>query len=181
MLSNWSVEKALESPLDCKEIKPVCPKGNQPWIFTGRMDAEVEAPIIWPTDAKSRLMEMLGKIEGKRRRGWQKMRWLDNITDSMDISLRKLQEIVKDRETWSAAVHGVAKSWTRLSNWTTTVKIYKHSPYMKGDDYWKQIMLLTLKKLTAQLGREQGKGELWPWVEGCCTWHGELQIRTLES
>ena len=175
------LEKALENPLDCKDIKTVCPKGNQPWIFTRKMDAEAEAPIIWPTDAKSWLLEMLGKIEGKRRRGWQRMRWLDSIIDSMDMTLSKLQERVKEREAWSAKVHGIAESWTCLSNWTTAIKIYKHSSCMKGDNYWKQIMLLTLNKLTAQLGREQRKGELWPWVEGCCTWHGELQIRTLES
>ena len=109
------LENTLESPLDSKEIKPVNPKGNQPRIFIGRIDAEAESPILWPSDSKSQLSGeglMLGKIEGKQRSGQQRVRWLNGVIDSLDMSLSKLWEMVKDWEAWHAEDHGITKCWT---------------------------------------------------------------------
>ena len=101
--------------MDCKEIQPVHSKGDQPWDFFGRNDAKAESPVLWPPHGRVDSLEktlMLGGIEGKRRRGRQRMRWLNSIIDTMDMSLNKLREMVKDREAWQASVHGVANSGT---------------------------------------------------------------------
>ena len=130
-LNNWCfwtvvLEKTLESTLDCKEIQPVHPKGNQPWIFIGRTDAEAETPILWPPDVN----HWLFRKDSDAGKDWRYEKWtiknamLDAINDSMGMSLSKLWKTEKDREAWCAAFHGITKSWTWLNDWTTSTTVF---------------------------------------------------------
>ena len=119
----WTVvlEKTLESPLDCKEIQPVHPKGDESWVFIGRTDAEAETPILWPPHVKSLLIGKdpdSGKDWGQEEKGTSEDEMADGITNSMDMGLGRLRELVMDRETWHAAIHVATKSWTQLRDWS---------------------------------------------------------------
>ena len=136
------LEKTLESLLDCKEIQPVHSEGDQLWDFFGRNDAKAETPVLWPPHAKNWLTGktlVLGGIGGRRRRGGQRMRWLDGITDSMDVCLSELRELEMNRDPYRAAIYGVAKSWTRLKvNWLYWCRVRHDICWAGGSTSWNQ-------------------------------------------
>ena len=168
----WTVvlEKTLESPVDCKEIQPVHPKGDQSWLFIGRTDAKAETPIVWPPDVKDWLIGkilLLGKIEDRRRRGRQRMRWLDGITDLMDMSLSKHRELVRDREAWHAESIGsqrVGHDWVTKLNSTElghrgtlrgftfqknhNCSCWWHGRWVEGEKGWVQVDKWGVTKFT---------------------------------
>ena len=154
----WTVllEKTLESPLNCKEIKPVNPEGNQSWIFIGRTNTEAETPILWPPDVKNWLEKtlMLGKTEGRRRRERQRIRWLDAITDSMGMSLSKLREVVMDRRPGvlqSMGSQRVGHDWVTELNWTEHTFMIRSLNKLGTEEKFLYMIKDSYEKLTVNI------------------------------
>ena len=147
MFLNCDVGENSWESLGCKKIQPVHSKGFQSWVYFGRTDAKCETPVLWHLMQREDSLEktlMLGGIEGRRRRGWQRMRWLDSITDSMNMSLSELRELVMIREAWHAAIHGLAKNRTWLSDWTELSPVRAHWRSSKYWPEWEKGILYTV-------------------------------------
>ena len=167
--------RTVKSSMDCKEIKPVNTKGNQSWTYMGRAVAEAKTPTLWQPDAKNTSIGedlMLGKIEGRRRRGWQRMRWLDGMTSSMNITLSKLQELLKDREAWLSALHVVPKNQIRLSRHTYISHTYMMASPLNHSTHTHTSLVRSVKVVPSDLNSLEVHTPFWAYLDHS---YGEIQ------